>query len=158
STGKSVWIAEVKDIAGLVGKDEVIYPQCLVGERGFTGTLRYKLTLAGISQEVLLETAVPSAADMGFAAGKDEDLAIEVWSQMLDSPPATTQPEILTPGEEDQHVDFGTMNLGRGSAFPLEADSPSGVATLAKSVPVTKEYVQVQAMQFLVERADYRAI
>lgn len=152
STGRSVFVGEIREAPGVVvGKDEVFYEDCFEGIRA---DIRYRVTLSGLVQDVILREQLPNPADFNLNA---DDVVAEVWTECLEAPQAERQiTERRTRGgkmETDSEISFGTMFLGEGRSFPLE--QPNGGQRFGDSLPVYKEFETVQGMKFLIEKIPY---
>jgi hypothetical protein len=145
---KSVLIAELKDSTGwLVGSNQVIYPDALTD---FKADLRYTYTKAGFEQDIILREQPPSPASFGL---NPDTTRLQVLTEFFNPPqPGVTATAVPTDAGnlEDDNLDFGTMQVGRGRAFLLGTSSPA--------VGVNKQWLQLEGRQFLVEEVPVASI
>ncbi len=150
ASGKNVLIAEVTNCIGqLVASNIVSYNSAFDTLRA---GIRYENTKAGLSQDIVLYQNPGSPADYGLNPASS---VLEMWTEFHDpaTPAVTTS---STPdGLSDQTLDFGTMAIGRGTAYVLNDASAS--------VPVGKTWTQIQETNgqlrtFLIEAVRFSEI
>jgi hypothetical protein len=83
-----------------------------------------------------------------------------MWTEWFNTTPKKQEHSIITLRAksdtlnatlaDDASLDFGTMKIVRGKAFNLDAQ--------ANSMPVAKEWQQIEGRNFLLEVVDYKAI
>jgi hypothetical protein len=158
TTGNSVMIAEPRPTQGkLIAPDQVIYEDCFDG--GFQADLRYSLSLAGISQDVVLRDQPPPPGDFGF--GQTERIYLQVVTEFLNAPvPAIEETTVRSesnpvlrqqmyePDFTDQFVSFGTMQLWPGKAIDL------GAAPETTSPIVVKHWEVIDGRNILFEEVS----
>jgi hypothetical protein len=154
ATGDSLFVAEVKDVAGeLVGDNEVVYQDCFVGD--IRADLRYRVTFSGLIQDVVLRSSVPAPQEYGLP----KDVRLEVWTEFIEAPEARkTEFQRRTKGGrpvQDAFIDFGAMSIGQGKAFPVSENIEIGGPNFGVQVPVHKAYERIGGMQFLIEMVPY---
>lgn len=153
SNGDSVFIGELRNVQGvLVGDNEILYQDCFSGP--IKADLRYRVTLGGVVQDVILRTKPPQPAEFGLPDGR-----LEVWTQVLNAPQVrkTVLQSKTKKGKNasDSVLDFGPMQIGGGKAHP---DMPGRELALGSIVRVHKEYEQIQGMTFLIEGVELEDI
>ncbi|MDX1952064.1 MAG: hypothetical protein SFY81_07750 [Verrucomicrobiota bacterium] len=147
-TGRSVFIAELKDTQGeLVARNTVLYPNCF---EGVNADIRASVRVGAFESDVILREQLPSPDTFGLNPATTR---LEVWHQVLENPnpPTTTRVIARNDGSEDidHSVWFGSMFIGPGKAFTLEqAEAPLG---MEKGLLVAKEWVGIEGMTFLIE-------
>ncbi len=148
STGKSVWLGQVKeDVQGyIVGENIVVYPDCMTG---IQCSIRFTYTRAGIEQDLLVEESLEGLrpADLGL----DPDTAVIALVSEFDAqePPRILQ--AVTSAERrdlltDEVVDFGALKMGAGKAW-LSGGSSEGMP-----VSVFKRWIEDGGRRFLFEQ------
>ena len=149
ATGKAVVIAELKDSQGeLIASNQVLYPDAF---DGVSADVRYTYKRGSFEQDVILRQQPPSPESFGLGAQTTE---MEVITEFPNSPAATVGPVDSTrpaggAQEADEVVSWGPMTLARGQAFDLSGDN---------QVPVSKQYVNVNGRNVLVEKVLYQNI
>ncbi|HEX7861326.1 MAG TPA: hypothetical protein VF773_13420 [Verrucomicrobiae bacterium] len=152
STGRSVFIAELKDSTGELHEDNsIIYPQAF---DAIKADVRYRHSMAGLEQDVIFREKLPRPEEYGLDS-RETDL--EIWTQFLEAPvPVKTKHVLqrLGKAQGDETLAFGEMEIIAGRAFDLgEEDQNTGIL-------VAKEWVTIDGMTFLIEAApvtDLRA-
>jgi hypothetical protein len=165
ASGQSVLIAQIKDARGVLapGNNNVVVYQDVFSD--FAADLRYKLTLAGMEQDVILVEQPPRPESFGLDS---ETTRLEVVTEFIQSPVPSIQeaviggesdprlrPLMAEPDLIDQTIDFGAMRIGQGKAFALP-DDPASV--IPKSVPVAKHWETIDGRTFLFEAVPYSEI
>ena len=136
-SGRSLLLAETKDSIGqLHFPNTIIYPDPF---DDIAADLRYVYRRDGISQDVLLKQII--ALPAGF---NEETTMVEIWSEFV-AGPEPTKAERLKSGIPDQILDFGSMSIGTGKAFPI------GDGVQERLFPVFKQWMNIQGRRFLVE-------
>ncbi|HEY0549119.1 MAG TPA: lamin tail domain-containing protein, partial [Verrucomicrobiae bacterium] len=150
-TGKSAIIAELRDSDGiLLPPHQVLYPDAFVGG-GVRADIRVSYTKAGFESDVILRTRLPAPANWNL---NEETVLLEVWHEFPEAPqPIKTWRALGTLSDEE--LNFGSMRIGRGAAFTLEAP-----LNRMSAVPVGKTWMTVgrPARTFLVESVSYKAL
>jgi hypothetical protein len=153
--GKSVMIAQPKPTQGkLIAPDQVIYEDCFDG--GFQADLRYTLSLAGISQDVILRAQPPPPGEFGLE--ETEQIYLQVVTEFLIAPVPAIQEitirsepnpilrqQMQEPDLTDQFVSFGAMQLWPGKAIDL------GAAPEMTSPIVVKHWEVIDGRNILFE-------
>ena len=126
-TGKSVFIGELKDSVGqVVGRNQVVYPDAF---DSIKADVRYTVTQSFFEQDVILFENPGSPADYGL---NPDTTLLEMYSEFF-NPPA---PTVQSASNNDQTLNFGQMQIGRGAAYLLDEES-------LKGIPVTKEWTTI---------------
>ncbi len=161
-TGESVLIAEVKSSEGFVlPPNQVIYVDAFTDVKA---DVRYTYTKAGLEQDIILREAPPSPAEFGLDPATTR---LEVMTEFL-QPPAVrkqlrvvqteensrTRRGMVSPDFVDEALDFGAMKMGGGKAFQLDSNGQSAGST----VPVAKQWQQLEGRDFLIEAVQYPTI
>jgi hypothetical protein len=138
ASGQSVFIAEITNSIGqLIDTNEVWYDNAFSGVRA---AVRYTTTRASFEQDVVLEEQPPAPEVYGLNSAT---AVLEAFTEFVAAP----TPELSTSSARGQLPDtslgFGTMKIGRGSAFLM--------GNHAGSTPVSKEWVTLEGRKFLVE-------
>jgi len=142
ATSNSVVIAEVQDSTGqlLPSQNQVLYTNAFTGN-GLQADTRYSYTRAGLEQDVILRTDLPSPTNWNL---NPQTTLLQVWTEFTATP--TPQIYSLTNSDDsppDQLLNFGTMQMGPGKAFLLGDESELS--------PVFKQWQVIQGSTFLVE-------
>lgn len=142
ASGQSVLIAEITNCAGqIVAPNQVWYDNAFSGVKA---GVRYTYTRGGFEQDIVLEEcpAAPEAYGLSSAS-----TILQALTEVISAPEptVTTNYVLAAPGfqMEDQTMLFGNMKVGNGLAFVMGKDS--------KAARVTKEWLNLDGRQFLVE-------
>jgi len=143
-TGRSVFIAEVQDSEGIVvGSSAVVYPNAFDGIRA---DIRCETSLSGFQSDVILREKIPAPEEYGLDSALTQ---LEVWHEILRQPQVerTARKVGRRDGREDWdgEVQAGSLKFGPGSAFAL------GQEEGRSEVEVTKEWIDLEGMSFLIE-------
>jgi len=163
ATGESIVFAQAKDSFGSVlDENQVYYQDAFSGD--CIADVRYTYRQSGFEQDILIVVAPPSPAEYGL---NPETTRIEVWTEFIAAPEASKRQLVLyeepdpvrrqqwiEPDLIDESLDFGTMKIEQGSAFPLGETRPFG----DQIVPTTKELSFIENRLFLIEKTDYPSI
>jgi len=146
--GRSVFVAETKaSTPEVTGRSEVTYTDALSGG---AGSIRYRVSISGLEQDLLLEGPLPKPSDFQM---NEALVRVEVWNEILESPPPEKQATSITRSDgsvdRDEELHFGTMLLGSGSAFL--ADAPGN----QNSVRVARQWQEADGNVWLIESAPY---
>ncbi len=147
SSGESVLLAEVKESDGqLVGDNVVVYPDAFTD---FRADVRYTYTRAGFEQDVVLRENPPAPQDFGLNPATTR---LQVLTEFVE---AATPQKITSQagGLSDQTLGFGTMNIGMGKAFSVDAKGVSG-----EDIPVLKQWNILNERSFLIEEVLYENV
>ena len=147
TSGKSVFIAEIKDCRGeIINSNQVIYSDAF---KGVKADVRYTYTKSGFEQDIILRSQPPSPKDFGF---DPETVRLQIYTEFLAPPKPDTQTVKFqdSRGEEatDELLDFGDMKIGVGRAFSLGEETKAGM-------PVAKKWVNEGGRSFLVEELAF---
>jgi hypothetical protein len=144
ATGQNLLLAAVKDCVG-----ELTAPNVILFADAFDtlkADIRYRYTLDGFEQDVILRQDPGSPADYGL----DPDTTrLELYTEFFDPPSPTKETLRVGGGLEDERLDFGPMQIGRGVAY----FTPGEVAP----VEVVKAWQKLQGRDFLIEGLPYLA-
>ncbi|MGA3283136.1 MAG: hypothetical protein ABSD57_01585 [Verrucomicrobiota bacterium] len=144
----TVLIAELTNSVGyLVDSNQIIYPNAFVG---VAASLRYRYTKAGFEQDIVLEGQPPSLEAFGL---NPKTARLQVVTEFFNPPqPNVTTATVSTKAGDltNQELDFGVMKMRTGKAFLL--------GTNTSSTRVTKQWLNVEGRQFLVEEVPVALI
>lgn len=154
-TGKSVFLAEVKPSQGvLIDAHTFIYPDAF---DHFKGSIAIRSHLSGIESDVILEEQIDRRLIEQFGINP-ATARIEVWHQVLLKPEVEREGSMLqrTDGipDEDHVVHFGQMAIVSGSAYSLGA--PELQLSAEGQIPVAKQWIRVEGIDFLIESVPFR--
>ena len=149
-SGRSVLIAETKDCQGqIVGSNQVIY---LDAFDGVTANARFRYTLAGLEQDVILLSQPPPAEAFGLSSTSS---VLQVWTEFTAAPTPIVRTLSGAAGgsaeSPDQALDFGSMQMRMGHAFLAGQNPLMGVRT-------AKQWVTAGGRNILVESVGVSAI
>jgi hypothetical protein len=147
STGESVLLAEVKASDGqLMGDNVIVYPDTFSDVRA---DVRYTYTRASFEQDVVFREQPPAPDKFGL---NPRTTRLQALTEFVEAPQPIQRAEPA--GElSDVSLGFGTMSIGAGRAFSVDAD---GDAT--GEAPVAKEWGQLEGRNFLIEEILYDQI
>jgi hypothetical protein len=140
ASGQSVLIAEVQNSQGqIVSSNEVLYPDAF---KGVKASVLYKYTLAGLEQDVILLTQLPSPESFGLSS---TSCVLQVLTEFTAAPVPTirTLPSAAKEALPDEMLDFGAMTMIRGRAFLLGTNAPVAA--------ISKQWLTVSNRTVLVE-------
>jgi hypothetical protein len=165
-SGRSVLLAEVRDVnQPQAVETEVIYPDAFDG--GFRVDLRYRISLAGLEQDVIVRERPPAPEEYGLEAATTR---LEVLTEFLSTPKPKVERRRLRarggdrrladPEQTDDDVDFGAMVLGPGRAFALAAEREAeveggGGAGTGVGIGVSKRWETIEGRQVLFEAVEW---
>src|SRR5580704_9589195 len=145
--------AETHDSIGLLlsSSNQVLYTNAFTD---FEADVRYTHRRNGFEQDVILRSQPPFPATYGL---NPQTTLLQIWTEFLNPPePPLSPTQVAAPihnrgavGQQtlfDESIDFGAMQIGRGSAFSIQ-----GQTNQFGAVPVGKKWVQAQGRTFLVE-------
>ena len=133
----TVLIATLTNSVGvLVGSNQVIYTNAFAG---VDADVLYTYTNGGFEQDIILRAQPPSPESFGLAS---QNTRMQVLTEFF-NPPQPNVTASVAGSLPDQNLDFGVMKMVPGKAFLMGGDSPS--------IPVAKQWVQLEGRQFLVE-------
>ncbi len=158
-SGATVLLAALKDCAGQIVSNQVIFADAFAHSNGIQASVTYTYGVGHFHQDITLTTR-PSVTPADFSMGPDARL--EMLTEFEQSP----EPEIVEntvstgtratansvtalvdaePAVTDQTLNYGTMRMGKGRAFSTSAASPMNTLT------VTKQLISVANQNFLTE-------
>src|SRR6266567_2533356 len=142
ATGKSVLIAEIKDSNGqlLPSGSEVLYPDAFTD---FEADVLYQNHIDRLEQLIILRQSFPSPAAWGLSP---DSSVFQVITEFRDPPQPVITERKLKSGL-DQQLDFGVMQMGKGVAFAIGAET--------NTIPVTKQWVVIDNRYLLVEQTPF---
>jgi len=145
--GSVVMFASVKDAGGvLTARDTIIFPDAFDGTRA---DVRAVVTKAGLESDVILREKLPSPTQWNL---DPESTLVEVWTAF--DAPVPSKDVQSRGGLRDETLDFGTMRMGRGSAFLIEAGDGR-----RRQIPVAKTWMTTpDGKTYLIESVRYSAI
>jgi hypothetical protein len=145
ATGTNILLAEVKDCAGKVMGNQVLYDDALTGLKA---TVIYTYTKAGFEQDVLLRSQPPTPESFGLSP---ETTVLQVLTEFIDPPQPAKSPRTLTAPsgtrEPDEDLSFGAMKIGRGRAFLMGAP-----VWRSGGIPVSKQWQKMDGRDILIEQ------
>ena len=151
ATGQSAIIAELQNSTGiLVPPNQVVYPGAFSGN-GVLADIRVTYTKGGFESDVIVRNQLPAPANWNF---NEETVLLEVWHEFPEAPEPGKILRVLG-SLPDEELNFGSMRIGRGGAFALDAP-----LNRMSAVPVGKTWTTVgnPARTYLIESVPYRAI
>ena len=125
ATSNSVMFAQTTDTTGqlLSSSNQVIYTNAFTD---FQADVLYTHRKKGYEQDVILRSQPPSPTQYGL---NPQTTIMQVWTEFLNPPePVITFKQVTVNGGgisqvmEDQMLNFGSMQIGRGKAFSTESD------------------------------------
>ncbi|MDW8310825.1 MAG: hypothetical protein RMK20_15750, partial [Verrucomicrobiales bacterium] len=169
ASGKGVLVAGVRDCVGkLLPPNQVLYEDAFEGLRA---EVRYTYTRAGLEQDVILRECPPGPERFGL---NPKTARLQVWTEFVEAPSARVEATVARAkdgGElSDVQVAWDTMAIGVGRAFAVgltaveRGKHPDGESaeeaarTGSGSVRVSKQWVNLQGRQFLVEEVEWEAV
>jgi archaellum component FlaF (FlaF/FlaG flagellin family) len=149
----TVVIAELTNSVGLVGNNQVIYPDAFNTFTGFKADLRYTYTKAGFSQDVILRTQPPTPESLGL---NGDTARLQIMTEFYSSPQpiiaSTALPIQAGVSLDDESLGFGAMQMVPGRAFLMGQNAQDAGAM------VSKHWVIVNGRQVLIEEVPVNAI
>ncbi len=145
ATGRSELIAEVKDSIGELSPPNEIYYRNAFD--GVLADMRYVYRKGGFEQDVIVRESVELPPGYDPATTR-----LEVWTEFIEAPAPRKIPH-LRKQNQDETLDFGTMQIGRGKAFAVGEDRSS-----PRAIPINKKWVQLEGRNFLIEAVDFQAV
>jgi hypothetical protein len=138
----NVLLAVVTNSTGAIlpSGNEVLYANAFAGLKA---DLRYRYTKAGMEQDVVLLEQLPDPASLGLNPAKAR---LQMFTEFTSSPRPTIKATSVKTAAgvlEDDDLNFGGMQMGRGKAFLLGSKSPA--------VQVNKRWVAMEGRQILTE-------
>ena len=118
----------------------VVYPSAF---DTLKSALRYTYTRDGFEQDIILYENPGSPADYGL---HPDTTLLEMYSEFF-NPPA---PTVQSSSDNDQTLNFGQMQMGRGQAYFLNED--------LGAADVNKTWANISGRTFLVESVPYPAV
>lgn len=152
ASGKSVLIAQIQNSRGrIVGSNEVVYPDAF---KGVNASVLYKYTLAGLEQDIVLQTQLPSPAKFGLSGST----VLQVLTEFTQAPTPTIKAAAASP-LTDETLDFGSMQMIPGRAFLLGANSiDAGFQSARRTTSVFKHWATIAGRKVLIESVPLSAI
>jgi hypothetical protein len=145
STGRSWWIAQVKDTVGeIVPPNQVWYRDAF---EGLAADVRCVAGRGGFEADVVLRENPELPPDF-----TPEHTLLEVITEFLDPPEVVVRPVPLDPatGLVDEDPDFGTMIMTRGKVFVIPTDGRAAEA-LDPGPVVRKQWQKTGERTLLIE-------
>lgn len=151
ASDKSYLIAEVKDCQGeIVNGNQVIYRDAF---KSIHADVRYTYTKGGFEQDVILLEQPPLPETFGLSTATTR---LQVFTEFLNPPPPKKGATALKGKNNsvlrDESLDFGSMLMGRGTAFLLDS------GTSEQTVPVGKQWRRIEGRDFLIEEVHIRSV
>jgi len=142
-SGKTVLIAEPKDSTGqlLPGGNLAIYADALTD---FTADVVYRSSILGLEQDLVIRSQIPSPAEWGLDPASS-------WFQLLtefENSPEPTVSSVIRDGDDDEFLDFGSMQMGKGEAFAIGSET--------NKIPVIKRWSHLDGRVFLIEQVKFQ--
>jgi hypothetical protein len=143
ATGQSTLFAEVKPAAGLLlPPNQVVYPNAFAGA---DADLLYTYTISKFEQFVILNERPAEPEEYGLNSATTQ---LEVWTEFLEPPAPQKTRRVFGNGLADEHLDFGAVKIGRGTAFSSGGE--------ASPIIVGKAWQQIDGRDFLIEAVSYK--
>ncbi len=154
ASGQAVLIAEPKDTQGVL-----VEPGVILYEDAFEGVvadLRYRNSLSGTEQDVVVRESIPSPESFGL---NPESTELQVWTEFDQAPdPRRSASMADRKGPNNTHalvpdetLDFGAMRIGTGRSFRHGKEDES--LSL-----VTKMWLVSDGRKFLVEAVPVNVV
>jgi hypothetical protein len=129
--------------------NQVIYTNICTGCRL---DLLCTYTKAGFESDLVIREQLPDPATLGFT--NSSSLMLQWWTEFFNPPlPSKTQVTLADSSEDDSVLDFGAMQMTRGSAYLVGGDN-----AVAAKIPVTKQWTVIEGRTFLVEEVPFAAV
>jgi hypothetical protein len=161
--GQSYRLADITDSVGwLISPSEVVYSNCF---KGLRASIRYRSTLAGLEQDLLLHESPPAPEELGFSP----HVRLELFSEMVGETPVPqlatrfiereTDPArrqlMFEPDFVDQALGFGPMKMGRGKSYLHP--QPAGQARWEgpREVDVGKRFQVIDGRRIVIEAVQH---
>ena len=163
-SGESVLLSAVAGGTGwLTAPNEVIYSNCFANIRA---SVRYRNSLAGIAQDLILHEQPPSPEAFGLSALS----RLEFFTEFDDNTPepsvsrrviseqkdAALRQAMTEPDLTDSTITFGLITLGQGKAFAVDAQ-----AQRQRDLPapaVAKQFTTIAGRKILIESAGHDSL
>ena len=145
----TVLIAQLTNSVGeLISSNQVIYTNAFAG---VDADLLYTYRIGGFEQDVIFRGQPPAPEQFGLDS---ENARLQMLTEFFDAPtPAqTTAAGDPDTGLQDTTLTFGSMKMIQGNAFLSDGDLESS------SIPVYKNWTQLDGRNFLVESVPYGQI
>ena len=145
ASGKSVLIAQVKDSLGQLfpSGTDAIYPDAFTD---FRCDILYENAVSGFEQLIVLREQPPSPTEWGL---NPETTMFQVITEFL-NPPTPQVSTIQIENDQDNYLDFGTMQMGPGVAFALGNET--------NQVRVMKHWAVLNGRNCLIEEVPFQAV
>jgi hypothetical protein len=145
STGTNVLIAEVTNCLGkIVAPNQVIYEHAF---DALDASVRYTYTRSGFEQDIILLEAPEPPAAYGLNPATTR---LVVMTEFVNPPQPKIQQSMMTDAAgaslEDDTLDLGAMQVGRGSGFLL------GSSGAGAGLRIYKQWAVLDGRQFLMEQ------
>jgi len=155
ATGSNVLLGSLQSSQGIVvGDTEVVYSNAFSGS--VTADLEYFTKLAGLEQDVVLRTGLPSPDSFPGFKLNNHTTRLQVWTEFLSAPEPREQSWVSGGVQEDWLLDFGAMKMPVGEAFSTQPTQ--GKPTLVGTVRTSKHWTTINSRTFLIEEIPYEAI
>src|SRR5260221_3018601 len=153
-TGSSNLFSEIKPSIGAVKSNPVTYADAFTNNISADIVYRYKK--GSFEADVAVRAQLPPPSNWNM---DPNHVRLQVWHELLDPPTPKVQTtsyiyrepndavrqSFAEPDFKDTFFSFGTMQIGRGSAFLMDSDAiRQACIDVAQEVPVGKEMVQAQ--------------
>lgn len=147
ASGRSVLIAQVKDCQGsiLPSGTEAFYPDAFTD---FRCDVFYENSISGLEQLFVIREQPPSPTEWGL---NPETTMFQVITEFLNPPTPNVSAIASESGsDDDNYLDFGSMQMGPGVAFAV------GVQT--NQVRVTKHWALLNGRTCLIEQVPFTSV
>ena len=146
----TVVIAELTNSVGLVGNNQVFYPNAFTG---FKADLRYTYTKSGFEQDIILRQQPPTPESLGL---NPDTARLQIMTEFFTAPQPTIATTVLPTQAgvslDDESLGFGTMQMVPGRAFLMGQNAQDA------GVMVSKHWLIVNGRQVLIEEVPVNAI
>ncbi len=147
ASGSNVLIAELKGSTPTIeDNDTVVYADAFTD---FRADVSFHYRKSGVAQWVTLRQQPPAPEEFGLNSATSHLL---VLTEFMESPAPGVTNRLERTGREtipDQTLDFGSMRMGRGTAFGVQN------ATRQREIVVSKQWETLSGKKILVERVRY---
>jgi hypothetical protein len=134
-------------VGQLVAPNKAIYTNALFG---LNADILYTYRNGGLEQDVILHEQPPNPRSLNL---NPQTTSLKILTQFFNPPqPAITSINVQTPAGQatDENLEFGSIKMIPGKAFLL--------GTNEASVTVTKQWIQLNGKQFLIESVPMAAL
>jgi hypothetical protein len=149
ATEQSVLIAELTNSVGqLVASNVVNYPNCFTDPEVLTADLEYINNIGGIEQNLRVTSRIAAPSEWELS---DETSVLQLITEFFEAPEPVTHSSFRPNGlRVDTVIRFGEMLMPPGKSFLVD--------DVEHSVPVDKQWTQIEGRTFLIEQIPYSRV